>query len=80
MEHAVLQMTQEIAQYLETKFQALLRQDYTTHVSFPTHWNLHFLHEVDQIALILLEAFKIQVALPKFGPEPRFELEPSGPN
>ena len=60
MEHAVLQMTQEIAQYLETKFQALLRQDYTTHVSFPSHWNIHFLHEVDQIALILLEAFKNQ--------------------
>lgn len=60
MEHAVLQMTQEIAQYLTTKFQALLQQDHDMHVSFPTHWNLHFLHEVDQIALVLFEAFNNQ--------------------
>ena len=58
MEHGVLQETQEISQYLTTKFQALLWQDQTMHVSFPSHWNLHFLDEVDQVALVLVEAVK----------------------
>ena len=53
----VLHTTRQFEEYLRKKFQALLRGD-EIHVSFPAHWTLDLLSEVDRIALILVEAFR----------------------
>ena len=53
----VLHTTRPFEEYLQKKFQALLRGD-EIHVSFPAHWTLDLLSEVDRIALILVEVFR----------------------
>jgi hypothetical protein len=55
-ELGVIALTDSIANYCSNKFQQLIANDQSC-ISFPSGWSFHFLHECDQMVMVLYKAY-----------------------
>jgi hypothetical protein len=59
MEHdlGVIALTDSIAHYFSAKFRQLIVDDQSS-IPFPSGWSFNFLHECDQMVMVLYNAYK----------------------